>query len=63
MEETSFEEHLDAVKYVNDFIDRMGGDHFAYDEERIDKEIQGWPEDVQKAWKIAKDWDTGEDIY
>lgn len=63
MEDTSFEEHMDAVKYVNDFIDRMGGDHFAYDEERIDREVKNWPKDVQDAWAVAKDWNDSEEIY
>lgn len=61
-EENSFEKHMEAINYVNNFIDRMGGDHFAYDEERINREIKNWPQDVQDAWAVAQDWDT-EELY
>lgn len=61
--EVSFEEHMEALDKVHDFIERMGGNPYAYDEEEIDAQISKWPLDIQEAWEIAKAFNDSEEIY
>lgn len=62
-EEVSFEQHMEALDKVHDFIEKMGGNPYAYDEEEIDAQIDKWPLEIQEAWKTAKAYNDGEEIY
>lgn len=56
-EEVTYEQYVEAVNLVDDFILSVGGSPAAYEPEQIDKEIVNWPKNVQEAWEIQGKWE------
>lgn len=62
-EEITFEQHMEALDYVHNYMEQLSLNPAAFEEEDIDKMVKNWPEDVQEAWRVAKDWGDEEEIY
>lgn len=62
-EEYTFEDYIEATDTFNRFVKNMGGNPAFLELEDIKRDISGWPEYVQKAWKIMNEWGDSEEIY